>query len=68
MEEEALNLFHKALYLYRNREFKKALSYFLILKEEYNDRVADLFIERCKRYLDEPPPKDWDGVYVAERK
>ncbi len=68
MEEEALNLFHKALYLYRNREFKKALSYFLILKEEYNDRVADLFIERCKRYLDEPPPKDWNGVYVAERK
>lgn len=43
-------------------EFEKALS---ICPE---DSVAELYIERCADYLAEPPPSDWDGVFVMKTK
>lgn len=58
------NLYAKALKLYRNRDWDKALeSYGKILEIKPNDPVALLFITRCNTLMETPPPEDWDGVW-----
>lgn len=32
------------------------------------DAVSQLYLERCTGYLSEPPPEDWDGVFVMKTK
>jgi adenylate cyclase len=54
---------------YYAREFQKALACFqktlAILK---NDHSAGLFLEKCKTYITNPPPLDWNGDTVLNRK
>jgi len=52
--------FTTALNLYRNKEFKKALSIFSQLSQ--NDKVSEVYIKRCEYFI-ENPPKDFDGVW-----
>ena len=30
--------------------------------------LGDIFMERIAEYRADPPPKDWDGVYIATSK
>ena len=30
--------------------------------------LRDVFLERIEEYRENPPPADWDGVYVATSK
>lgn len=62
-QRQALNLFHKGLELYEQKQFTKALPFFTeadALTPE--DGAANLFAERCKNYIETPPEADWDGV------
>ena len=68
MDEEVIETFHKAISFYRTCDFKKALEYFSILEKDYNDITSAVFVERCKELLVNPPPPDWNGVYIAETK
>lgn len=60
--------FEKALHLYRNCMFKEALKLFTYINEEFNDHVSSIYEERCKDYILNPPPSDWDRVYTAKEK
>ncbi len=60
--------FSKALSLYRKREFQAAFELFSVLAEGFKDNVSHMYIERCKKYLEEPPPLDWDGSYATTKK
>jgi len=64
-ELERISHFHRALKAYRNQEWGKALTLF---REEESDRVAKIYVERCQRFRQSPPPKDWDGVYDLKTK
>ena len=68
LKEEVINMFHEALKLYRSFKFDRALKYFEILVNDYNDKTSSVFVVRCQELLDNPPLKDWDGVYIAETK
>jgi len=73
MEEDSplisvINDFGKALHLYRNCMFKEALKLFTYIHEEFSDQVSLIYEERCKYYLLNPPPSDWDRVYTAREK
>jgi hypothetical protein len=47
---------------YFGGDFKAARSAFeQISFEAPDDAVPALFAERCTRYLQEPPPEDWNG-------
>ncbi|MCE2950649.1 MAG: adenylate/guanylate cyclase domain-containing protein [Alphaproteobacteria bacterium] len=48
-------------YLARDWEGSIAL-YEQVLMKKPKDPVAILYIERCKAFINEPPPEDWDGV------
>ena len=66
--------FHKGLDFYHNQEWDKAIKCFSKandFEEKYDGRKTNpslVFIERSKKFKDNPPDKDWDGVYALESK
>lgn len=54
---------------YFKREFAHALGLFEQMRSaDPEDAVPPLFIERCQRHLDEPPPPDWQGFARLSQK
>jgi len=72
VDEKLLSLverYKEALRLYHSREFDSALESFERILEEFpDDGPSRVFVERCRLYVDNPPPKDWDGVFALTRK
>lgn len=65
-----LDAYHKAIELYKAENFKDALAIFLELNElefKSNLKIYDIYIERCKHYI-EMPPKEFNGVFVHTTK
>ena len=53
----------KGLDLYLNKEWKLAINSFQKALKINNDKASSVFINRCKDFLKNSPPKDWDGVW-----
>jgi adenylate cyclase len=54
---------------YCQRRFRKAAMYYeQILDYRPQDALSLLFIRRCKQYLRQPPPPEWQGEYTHELK
>jgi adenylate cyclase len=63
-----IDKFSMALALYRNQKFEEAI---FIFSECYNinsDRASEVFIERCKYFIENKPDENWDGVFVLKNK
>jgi len=56
----------QGLVYYRQRQFSKALKYFN--RGKTHDAPSRTFLERCSHLLENPPPKDWNGVWISEHK
>lgn len=55
--------FARGVELYRKREFQEAEEIFRrILRSNELDSVAAVYVERCHRYANSPPPETWQGV------
>ncbi|MCX8076725.1 MAG: adenylate/guanylate cyclase domain-containing protein [Aquificaceae bacterium] len=54
-------------YLKRNWDGATEL-YKAVLELRPEDKTAKLFVERCNFYKENPPPKDWDGVWTFKEK
>lgn len=65
---DMLPSFEVALQKYRSQDFAAAKADFDNLVSSHNDGPSRLYSGRCGEYLAEPPPADWDGVYVAKSK
>lgn len=57
-----LILYEQALATYHRRAFAEALRLFEKCFSEFGDPVSAVYIGRCRDFLAEPPPEDWDGV------
>jgi adenylate cyclase len=58
-----------AMACYKQRQFSKASDLFSdALKENPNDKVADIFLQRCINYIRKPPEQNWDGVLNLSEK
>ncbi|WP_022850169.1 CHASE2 domain-containing protein [Limisalsivibrio acetivorans] len=73
MEDEGNNReikerFEKALELYYSKDFNSALKKFRSLGDDLGDRTSQVFVERCRLFMEEPPPEDWDGVFTLKTK
>jgi len=54
---------------YHHRNWDKAIKYFnTVLKYRPFDAPSKLMRERCMKYLRNPPPEDWNGVYLQDTK
>ncbi|MCK4739666.1 MAG: adenylate/guanylate cyclase domain-containing protein [Deltaproteobacteria bacterium] len=66
---ERSEIFLKALIEYRKGKFKTALYSFSALLEKFPEDPPSMFyILRCKNYMENPPPKDWDGIFTSKLK
>lgn len=61
--------FSQAFDLYLAKKFPEALEIFKQITVQFGaDPVSEVYIERCSEYITEPPPANWDGVYVMKTK
>ena len=66
---EALRAYDEAIAAYRERDWLRAAARFQeALRWAPNDGPSALYLERCQRLIEEPPPADWDGVFVMTHK
>jgi tetratricopeptide (TPR) repeat protein len=66
---ELLKYYNKGLDLYRQRSFAEAKKYFQkCLEIVPDDGPSQIYIERCDYFIQNPPPADWDGVFVMTTK
>ncbi len=66
---ESCRLTESAFAAYGERRWQDAIDLYQALAAfAPGDRLASIFIERCRRYLAAPPPPDWSGVYEMESK
>jgi adenylate cyclase len=68
--DEELELYHKAIDLYKEAKFEEALAIFKDMdtwEDKTNKNVYSMYIERCEHYIEEPP-KNFNGVFVHTSK
>ena len=57
-----VEIFHEALALFQERKWKEAMGGFSESFTYDGDGPSLVYMERCKNFLVDPPPDDWDGV------
>lgn len=68
-KKKVLELFAQGRRLYKLMQFGEAQRYFgEALKIDKNDGPSKVYYQRCGHYIDNPPPDDWDGVFVFKTK
>lgn len=67
--EATLQSFRQGLEQYRQRDWGAALGHFeRALQSNPADTVSRLYFDRCTFFKADPPPTDWDGVWVMKDK
>ncbi|GAB1483908.1 tetratricopeptide repeat protein [Treponema sp.] len=68
-KRQTLSLFAEGRKQYKLMDFKKAQAFFSdALRVDSEDGPSKVYYLRCKHYLENPPPEDWDGVFVMTTK
>lgn len=67
-ELELVKEFDEGVDLYLGKKWKEALKIFEECRQKHNDETSDVYIERCKEFIKNPPAKEWDGVFIAKSK
>lgn len=64
-----LEYYHLGLEAYKKRAWKSAIDQFnQALSIRKDDIVSNLYIQRSMLFVDNPPPDDWNGVFVMTKK
>ena len=68
-EKEWLATYNRAREFYKSGFFSEALpNYKRCVELHKYDKVSQIFVERCKEYLVNPPDSNWDGIFVLKSK
>ncbi len=62
------NLFEKGLALYRKQNWDESEKFFKTCAQKYNDMPSIVFLDRIFHFKNNPPAKDWDGVFKMDVK
>lgn len=59
-----IETYYEGLEAYNRRHWETAIDHFIaVLQIDPHDGPSKVYIERCKTLRDNPPNKDWDGVF-----
>jgi adenylate cyclase len=61
--ERLKKVFEESLALYRKQKWDLAAKGFAALVKDYQDDTSKVFLGRIAEFKEDPPPKDWDGVF-----
>ncbi|MDX1472703.1 MAG: adenylate/guanylate cyclase domain-containing protein [Reinekea sp.] len=68
-ESVFLQAWHSALTLYRNRQFTEAKQAFEQCQQlKQGNYAADVYVQRCNHFIENPVEPDWDGVFTFTTK
>ena len=68
-KKKVLELFNEGRKNYKLMKFEAAKDLFAkALNVDPEDGPSKVYFARCKHYLQNPPPEDWDGVFVMKTK
>lgn len=68
-KQAVLDHFTQGRNLYKLMQFEDALDAFArALEIDPDDGPSRVYHTRCQHYIDNPPPDDWDGVFVMTTK
>jgi adenylate cyclase len=68
-ERKLVTVFHEALDFFEKRSWKEAAEGFReTLNLEEGKGPAKKYLDRCEKFLEEPPEDSWDGVYNLTEK
>ena len=68
-KKKVLQYFAEGQKLYKLMNFKEALKQFeMALTVDPKDGPSLVYRDRCTLYISDPPPEDWDGVFVMKTK
>ena len=56
-------VFEESLALYRKQKWDAAAKGFAALVKDYKDETSKVFLGRVAEFKENPPGKDWDGVF-----
>ena len=72
IDERVMNtvaLYSKGLKEYRARNWQRAMSFFQsALDMSADDGPSRILLTRCRRYMEEPPPENWNGIFKMTAK
>lgn len=67
--QELMKWFQEGYAKYHDKAWAGALDAFTTaLNLKPDDEVSKVYLARCEEYLVQPPPDDWDGVFVMKTK
>ena len=66
--ERMKKVFEESLALYRKQKWDAADKGFAVLEKDYNDDTSKIFRGRVAQFKEDPPGKDWDGVFTRTSK
>jgi tetratricopeptide (TPR) repeat protein len=68
-KKQILEHFAEGRKFYKLMRFEDARDAFeRALKIDPEDGPSKVYYDRCKHYIESPPPDDWDGVFVMKTK
>ncbi|RKX77870.1 MAG: hypothetical protein DRP87_07875 [Spirochaetes bacterium] len=68
-KKKVLELFAEGRKQYKLMEFEEAKKFFSrALEIDPEDGPSRVYLQRCDHYISNPPPEDWDGVFVMQTK
>jgi adenylate cyclase len=65
---DVVRTFERGLAAYKNRQWIEAEELFRAALKLHEDGPSKLYLSRCEEYALNPPPEDWDGVFVMKTK
>jgi adenylate cyclase len=66
---EMLELYTAGLKLYRERRFTEAMhSFYSAMEIVHEDGPSQLYFSRAEKYMKNPPPENWSGVFEMKTK
>jgi len=69
LDEKDMKVYKKALNMYRMKNWMTSLEYFKKLLERHpEEKIYLIYAERCRKYLKDPPPNDWNGSIALDFK
>ena len=64
-----IGAYEAGLDCYERRDWANAIRHFGDALEVLpGDQPSRIFIDRCRYYSDNPPPENWNGVWIMEDK
>lgn len=68
-KKKVVEIYNKGLALYKQRKWDEAISAFQqALTIDPKDGPSVLYLDRAEKFKQDPPPEDWDGVFVMTTK